>query len=319
MRAILIAGPTASGKSALALDLAVRLGGVVVNADSMQVYRELRVLTARPGPADEARAPHRLYGFVSAAEAFSVGRWLDAARAELAAAWADGRLPVVVGGTGLYFQALTVGLSAIPDVPADVRAAARALLDRLGPAGLHVRLAQRDPAGAVRLRPTDSQRIVRAWEVLEATGRPLSHWQATTVPGPLARGALRLLLAPPRAEVYARCDARLGRMVAAGALDEVRALDRLGLPAQRPAMRALGVPHLLRHVRGEVGLDEALDAACTGTRRYAKRQMTWFRHRMADWHRLEQVDRAAPAALIDGLLRPAWTHPLWFDRHTGPG
>jgi tRNA dimethylallyltransferase len=302
VRAILIAGPTASGKSALALHLAARLGGVVVNADSMQVYRELRILTARPGPADEARVPHHLYGFVSVAEAFSVGRWIDAARAALDAAWAGGRLPIVVGGTGLYFHALTTGLSAIPDVPADVRAGARDLLDRLGPAGLHARLAERDPAGAARLRPSDPQRIARAWEVLEATGRPLAHWQATTLPGPLAQGALRLLLAPPRAEVYARCDARLGGMIDAGALDEVRALDRLGLPAQRPAMRALGVPHLLRHVRGEAGLEEALDAARTATRRYAKRQMTWFRHRMADWHRLEQDDRAELAAAIDGLL-----------------
>lgn len=302
MRAILIAGPTASGKSTLALTLAERLGGIVINADSMQVYRELRILTARPDAADEARVPHRLYGFVPAGEGFSVGRWLDAARAAVDAAWADGRLPVVVGGTGLYFQALTSGLSDIPDVPADVRAGTRDLLGRLGPAGLHARLAERDPAGAARLKPSDRHRIARAWEVLEATGRPLAHWQATTAPGPLAQGALHLLLAAPRAEVYARCDARLGRMIDAGALDEVRALDTMGLPPHLPAMRALGVPHLLRHVRGEIGLDEALDAARTATRRYAKRQTTWFRHRMADWHWLEAAGMRDLAATVDGLL-----------------
>ena len=297
-KAILIAGPTASGKSALALRLAEEIGGVIVNADSMQVYRELRVLTARPTPEEEARVPHRLYGIVSAAEAFSVGQWTERARAALEEAWASGRVPIVVGGTGLYFEALTKGLADIPDVPEAVRTETRALLAEEGAAGLYARLAERDPAGAARLRPSDPQRIARAWEVLTATGRPLAEWQRTPEPSPLA-GGVRLVLDPPRATLHARCDARLASMVEQGALEEVRALAALNVPPDRPAMRALGVPHFLRHVRGQMPLDRALADAQTATRRYVKRQSTWFRHRMADWTFLaeEDPDRLAKQAL----------------------
>lgn len=263
---------------------------MIVNADSMQVYRELRILTARPTPEEEARAPHRLYGIVSAAEAFSVGQWAERARAALEEAWAAGRVPIVVGGTGLYFEALTKGLAQIPDVPERIRTETRALLAEKGAAGLHARLAERDPEGAARLRPSDPQRIARAWEVLAATGRPLTEWQRESEPGPLAGSGVRLVLDPPRAELHARCNARLLRMVEAGALEEVRALAALNVPPNRPAMRALGVPHFLAHLRGEMPLDRALADAQTATRRYVKRQSTWFRHRMADWTFLSEQD-----------------------------
>ena len=283
--------------------LAEALGGTVVNADSMQVYRELRVLTARPTPEEEARAPHRLYGIVSAAESFSVGQWIERVRAVLDESCAQGRLPIVVGGTGLYFQALTEGLAPVPDIPDEVRSATRALLAALGPAGLHACLAERDPEGAARLRPTDPQRLARAWEVLEATGRPLSDWQKTAEPGPLAGlETVRLVLLPPRAELHARCDRRLERMVAEGALDEVQVLDALRLPQDRPAMRALGVPHLLRHIRGETSLEAALAAAQAATRRYVKRQTTWFRHRMTDWIALTESDPDRLAAEATTLV-----------------
>jgi tRNA dimethylallyltransferase len=281
-RVLLIAGPTASGKSALALALAERHGGVVINADSMQVYRELSILTARPTPADEARAPHRLYGIVSAAEAYSVARWLAAARAEIDAAIDAGRPAIVVGGTGLYFQALTQGLSPIPDVSDAVRAEARALAAELGSAGLHARLAEVDPEGAARLRPSDPQRLIRAWEVWAGTGRPLTHWQALPPDPPgLALPWRGLVLAPERSWLYARCDTRLDAMVAQGALDEVRTLA--DLDPTLPARRALGVPELLRHVQGEIDLETALSAARTATRRYAKRQLTWLRNKMVSW------------------------------------
>ena len=281
-RVLLIAGPTGSGKSALALALAERHGGVVINADSMQVYRELRILTARPSPAVEARAPHRLYGVVPAAETFSVARWLAAARVEVDAAVAAGRPAIVVGGTGLYFQALTEGLSPIPDIAEATRAEARALAAVLGSAGLHARLAEVDPAGAARLRPSDPQRLVRAWEVWAETGKPLSYWQSLPADPPgLAVPWRGLVLAPERAWLYARCDARLGQMVAQGALDEVRSVADLD-PAL-PARRALGVPELSRHVQGEIDLETALAAARTATRRYAKRQLTWLRHKMISW------------------------------------
>jgi tRNA dimethylallyltransferase len=281
-RVLLIAGPTASGKSALALALAERHGGVVINADSMQVYRELRVLTARPTTGDEARASHRLYGCVAVTEAWSVARWLAAARTEIDAAVGAGRPAIVVGGTGLYFQALTEGLAPIPDIAEAVRAEARTLAAELGSAGLHARLAGLDPEGAARLRPSDPQRLIRAWEVLAQTGKPLRYWQALPPDPPgLALPWRGLVLAPSRAALYVRCDARLAAMIDAGALDEVRALD--GLDPALPALRALGVPELRRHLRGEIDLETALAAAQRATRHYAKRQLTWLRNKMISW------------------------------------
>lgn len=270
--ALLIAGPTASGKSALALALARRFGGTVINADSMQLYRELRVLTARPTPAEEAAAPHRLYGTRPAAEPASVAWWRAAALAEMAAA----TLPILCGGTGLYFLSLTEGLSALPPVPAEARAAARAALAEHGPAAIHARL---DAETAATLRPSDSQRLARALEVLLGTGRGLAAWQregAHTGPAPYRFAALRL--DPPRDILRAAIAARFDAMLASGALAEVRALAARGLDAGLPAMRAHGVPELIAHIRDGMTLEAARDRAVLHTGQYTKRQATWFRH-----------------------------------------
>ncbi len=288
--AVLVAGPTAGGKSALALDLAEAFDGVVINADSMQVYRELSILTARPGAAEEARAPHRLYGVLSAAEPCSAARWRDMALAEIRAAWRARRLPILVGGTGLYFEALTKGLAPVPDVPVEVRAATRDCHARLGGDAFHAALADRDPEMAARLAPGDTQRLIRAWEVVEATGVSLAEWQRRETPGEdLSAALLSLVLAPPRPALYAACDARFAEMVARGAVAEVAALDALGLAPEPPAMKALGVRELRRHLAGEMALDDAIAAAQQMTRNYAKRQLTWFRHRMADGHVLDSL------------------------------
>ncbi len=289
--AILIAGPTASGKSALALRLAEAVGGAVINADSMQVYRELRILTARPTPADEARAPHMLYGVLPASEACSAGRWLDLARDAIAAARASGQVPIVVGGTGLYFLALTEGLAPIPAIPADVRSAARRLHAELGGPAFHARLASRDPVMASRLRPSDPQRLIRAYEVIEATGQSLADWQGRpSAPPVLGQPWHGVLLEPPRSLIYRRCDRRLEAMLAEGALDEVRAFAALELDPALPAMKAVGVPPLISHIRGEISEAAALAAAQTATRRYAKRQYTWLRHKMLSWQRYSTKD-----------------------------
>jgi tRNA dimethylallyltransferase len=284
-RAILIAGPTASGKSAAALDLAVRLGGSVINADSMQVYRELAILTARPSPAEMQLAPHRLYGIVPAAEAYSVGRFLqDAARA-LAEAEAQGSMPIFVGGTGLYFRALTTGLAAIPDIPPEIRKSWRDKGEAIGAAGLHAELQARDPVMAARLRPSDPQRILRALEVIDATSISLADWQEGSAAAPLLapERVLRLVVAPEREPLYAAIDARFDRMIAQGAIEEVRGLLALGLDRGLPAMRAHGVRELAAYLAGDSGLDAALVKAKTESRRYAKRQMTWLRRFMQDW------------------------------------
>jgi tRNA dimethylallyltransferase len=281
---VVVGGPTAGGKSAIALALATAFGGTVVNADSMQVYHELRVLTARPGPDEEAAAPHRLYGVLPAAEPCSAARWRDLALGAIEEARGQGRLPVVVGGTGLYLRALMEGIADVPPIPAEVRARARALLEGLGPAGLHASLAARDPATAARLAPGDAQRVARAWEVLEATGRPLSAWQAETGGPPAGLAFLRVLVLPPRPVLYANCDRRLLAMIEGGALDEVRALAALGLDPALPATKALGVPELLAHLRGEASLEAAVASAQMQTRRYAKRQTTWFRNQWVRVH-----------------------------------
>jgi len=284
----LIAGPTASGKSALALRLAEATGGIVVNADSMQVYRELRILTARPTAADEARAPHRLYGFRPAREPYSVADWLRDVAPLLAAAREGGPALFITGGTGLYFKALLDGLSPVPEIPGEIRSFWRAEASRRDALELHALLAARDPAMAERLRPSDPQRIVRALEVVEATGRSLARWQETAGDPLLTEGeAAKLYLAPPREELYARCDLRLDRMAASGAIEEVRALLALGLPADSPALRALGVQPFAAYLHGAIGWAEALAGAKTETRRYVKRQLTWMRRNMISWNAAE--------------------------------
>jgi tRNA dimethylallyltransferase len=283
----LIAGPTASGKSALAVGLAEALGGEIVNADSMQLYRDLHVLTARPPPADEARVAHHLYGVADAADGWSVGRWLTAARAVLAGIAGRGRAAVVVGGTGLYFRALTHGLADIPAVPEAVRRAVEARFEALGEAAIRDTLGRVDPAAAARIFPGDRQRLVRALAVAESTGRALSDWQAETA-APDAGGAYaRLVLEPPRDALYARCDRRFTAMLDAGALDEARALLARRLDPSLPLMKAVGLRELGRHLSGEITLEAAATLAAQETRRYAKRQSTWFRNQAADWPRLE--------------------------------
>jgi tRNA dimethylallyltransferase len=301
-RAVLIAGPTASGKSALALALAEELGGTIINADSMQVYRDLRIITARPTPAEEARVPHLLYGHVDAAENYSVGRWCVDAGAALAEVDGAGRLPVVVGGTGLYFKTLTQGLAAVPPIPPDIRAAVRGRLAADGIAALHAELAARDPATAHRLMPGDRARIARALEVVLATGRSLNDWHRDGAPPALdPDGAVKIFLDVDRAELYRRIDARFDAMLAGGALEEVRALGRRGLDAALPAMKAHGVPWLIRHLEGEIELAAAADEGKRDTRRYTKRQATWFRHQLPDWTWV--APDKAPAAIRRALGR----------------
>jgi tRNA dimethylallyltransferase len=275
--ALIIAGPTASGKSALALGLAERLGGVVINADAMQVYRELRILTARPTEAETARVPHRLYGIRPAAEPGNVAWWREAALRAMTEARAAGRLPILCGGSGLYLAALTEGIADIPDPGPAARQEARRMLAELGPAGLHAALAAADPATAARLRPSDSQRLARAWEVWRGTGRGLASWQAERgTPTPWRFAAI--LLDPPRAALRDAIAARFAAMLEEGAAAEVAALLALGLDPALPAMRAHGVPELAAHLRGEITLAEAQLRAELATGRYTKRQATWFRH-----------------------------------------
>jgi tRNA dimethylallyltransferase len=297
-QAILIAGPTASGKSALALALARARNGVVINADSMQVYGDLRRLTARPSEAEEAQVPHRLYGQVDGAVNYSVGHYLADVEAVLDETWAAGRLPVLVGGTGLYFKAMLEGLSAIPPVPEAVRAAVRAQAEARGTAALHADLARRDPDGAARIAPGDRLRVLRGLEVLAATGRPLAAFQGTRRPGPLAGFACeKIFLVPDRAALRARIDARFLAMMEEGALDEVRALRERRLDPMLPVMRAHGVPGLIAFLDGALPREEAVARGQADTRRYAKRQVTWFRHQVGEgWRWLAPEDAARLAS-----------------------
>ncbi|MGB9113981.1 tRNA (adenosine(37)-N6)-dimethylallyltransferase MiaA [Bradyrhizobium sp.] len=282
--AVLIAGPTASGKSALALELAQKTGGVIINADSMQVYRDLRVITARPTPEEEALVPHRLYGHVDAAVNFSAGAWVVDAAKVLSEVRAQRRPPIFVGGSGLYFKALTRGLSAVPPIPVDVREAVRARLERDGVEALHAELARRDGAAAERLRPRDRTRIARALEVVEATGRSLSDWHRDGLPPLLPPGTFSaLFLEPDRDALYARIDARFDAMLKAGALQEVERLAARKLDCLLPAMKAHGVPALMAHLKGEIALEEAAAIGRADTRHYAKRQFTWFRHQLPEF------------------------------------
>jgi tRNA dimethylallyltransferase len=297
---ILIAGPTASGKSALALALAEKLGGTIVNADSMQVYRDLRIITARPTPGEEARVPHRLYGHVDAAENFSVGRWCTEAADVLVATKREARTAIIVGGTGLYFNALTRGLAAVPPIPAQIRNEVRARLASDGVEALHADLARRDPAAAARLMPGDRARVTRALEVILATGRSLVLWHEANMPACVdAALAAKVFLMPDRDALLRRIDTRFDAMMAAGALDEVRALAERHLDPNLPAMKAHGVPWLIRHLNGEIALAEAVEGGKRDTRQYTKRQATWFRNQLPDFVWVEP-ERALGA--VEGQL-----------------
>jgi tRNA dimethylallyltransferase len=278
---VIVAGPTASGKSALGLAIAERFNGLVINADSMQVYRDLRLLTARPSAEEEARVPHRLYGTLDASDACTVARWRGLALAVLREAAELKRLPVLVGGTGLYIRALTEGLAKIPPIAPEARQAAQAMFATLGAPGLHAELAKNDPETAAKLQPGDSQRVLRAWEVLTGTGRGLAAWQGEAGEPGLPNPVCWLLLQPPRPPLYARIDQRFTAMIENGALEEVRAFAaRRDVPAHAPIRKAHGLPELLRHLGGEISLEEAIRLAQANTRHYAKRQTTWFRHQI---------------------------------------
>lgn len=274
-----LTGPTAGGKSALALDLAQQVGGTIINADASQLYRDLAIVSARPGPADAARVPHTLYGVLDGDDTCSAARWLAMATAAITDARRDGRHPIVVGGTGLYMAALVHGLAPVPAIPDAVRAAVRAL----GPADARAALEREDPAAASRLMPADRQRTLRALEVVRATGRPLAHWQQQRRGGLGADAVQGLVVSRPRSELNARARLRLEAMVRQGALAEVAALMARQLPADRPVMKALAVPQLAAHLAGEISLADAVALAAVATCRYQKRQTTWCRHQFPNW------------------------------------
>lgn len=290
--AVLIAGPTASGKSALALELAAQTDGVIINADSMQVYRNLRIITARPSEEEMLRAPHLLYGHIDAAEIYSAGRWLREAEQTIATAREAGRLAIVIGGTGLYFSALLKGLSAVPEVSAEVRQQIRDLGEKNSNEALHAMLLARDPRTAAEIRVSDRQRILRALEVIEATGRGLAEWRAEPGVPVLNTGMYRaIFLETDRDALGKRIDARFDAMLEAGALDEVKRLKARNLDPRMPAMKAHGVPWLIRYLDGEISLEEAAAQGKRDTRQYAKRQETWFRNQLPEfqWVRPEEA------------------------------
>ena len=279
---ILLAGPTASGKSALGIAIAEKVNGTIINADSMQVYRDLRVLTARPTDEEMRQVPHRLYGVLDGATHGTAAVWVDLAKQAIAETIAEGRVPILLGGTGMYLRSLFDGLAEIPPIPAEIRAAARGKLNEEGAEGLHAALAVADPQTAASLKPGDSQRLVRAWEVLQATGRGLADWQAAPAGPGLANPVFRLLLQPPRDRLYARIDRRFEGMIDAGALDEARAvLARGDIPPDAPMRKAHGLPELIQYLKGEIPLEEAVRIGQLNTRHYAKRQTTWFRHQFS--------------------------------------
>jgi tRNA dimethylallyltransferase len=287
--AVLIAGPTASGKSAVALALASQIGGVLINTDSMQVYREARILTARPGDEELRRVPHLLYGHVSVRESYSVARFQSDAIAALAEARAMRRVPIFVGGTGMYFGALTEGIADMPAVPAAIRASARERREALGQDGFFEALRARDPESAARLRASDTQRVLRAYEVVEATGRPIGEWQrAEAVPVLAGLKVARFVLSPPRAELHRRIDARFDAMLETGAMDEAAALA--GLDPALPAAKILGLREIWAYQAGALSLEAAKTQAKAASRQYAKRQLTWFRNRTIDWNWIEAQD-----------------------------
>ena len=296
----LIAGPTASGKSALAIALAERTGGVIINADSAQLYRDLRIVTARPSMEEEARAEHRLYGVIDGADPCSAAHWAGLARDEIGRAHAAGRLPILVGGTGLYLRTLLDGIAPIPPIDPAVRAEVRAA----PVAQNRLELEALDPAGAARLGPADTTRIARALEVARSTGRPIAAWQAEKVGGIGEHVLLKpLILLPPRDWLYARCDERFAAMLDGGAVEEIAALVSQNLDSALPVMRAIGVPEIAAMLRGEADRAATLAAGAQATRRYAKRQYTWFAHQPpASWPRfagpLDEVARPEALALL---------------------
>jgi tRNA dimethylallyltransferase len=296
---ILLGGPTASGKSGLALRMAEAIGGELINADSMQVYGDLQVLTARPKAEDLLRCTHHLFGHMDAARRCSVGLWQEEARAMAQSVEKRGSVPILVGGTGFYLNAFRYGMSPIPDVPETIRENYTRRMDTDGSVALHDELATRDPKLAAGLAPGDSQRIQRALEVMEATGRPLSDWQEMPREGGWNGPLLFITLMPPRQALYDLCDARFDAMIANGAREEVRRLSARNLDSSLPAMRALGVAELLAAETGELEREEAVTRAKTGTRRYAKRQSTWFRNQVSDAIRIEAFgfDEAAETAI----------------------
>ncbi len=277
-----IAGPTASGKSAAALAFGAQTGGVIVNADAMQVYQGLRIITARPSEDDETRVPHRLYGVLDPSERCSAGRWARMAADEIAAIHSSGKAAIVVGGTGLYFKALLEGLSPIPETPSAVRAAARARREALGAAAFRDEVIARDP-GMAHLPEGDAQRLMRAWEVFEATGKPLTHFQSQPRTPLVTVEPQKAILAPPRDKLYAQCDQRAEAMFAQGGVEEVEALIARRLDPQLPVMKTLGVPEIAVYLSGALSREDALSALQQNTRRLAKRQMTWLRHQMEGW------------------------------------
>ncbi len=277
---IILAGPTASGKSGLGLKLAEQFGGSVVNADSMQVYRELTVLTDRPTSCDEKLAPHHLYGVLSVFEQCSVGWWQRKSIIEVGKIIASGRIPIFVGGTGLYIDALINGIACIPKIPKPFRRDAIQLYEEVGGDEFRLRLSSSDEETAARLHPSDKQRLVRAWEVFQYTGRPISEWHANSKNKPISSGCFVIKLMPPRQRLYRKCNSRFVRMVSGGALDEVVSLAALGLHPSMPAMKALGVSALLSYIQGKISLEDACSKACQETRNYAKRQYTWFRNQL---------------------------------------
>lgn len=301
---VLIAGPTASGKSALAAGVAAKLDGVVINADSMQVYRGLETLTACPGDAETAAVPHRLYAFLPPDRPFSVGAWLKLATGEARQAWKEGKTAVFAGGTGLYFTALLQGLAPVPDIPEEIRRAVRKKADGEGAAAVYAELQRLDPQMAERLKPRDRQRIIRALEVIKATGISLLDWQRKTPRGLLeGQDPVKVCLTAPREALEARIRRRFAKMLEDGALAEVEELRRRKLPARLPAMKALGLRPLMRHLAGEITAAQAAAEAVAETRRYAKRQMTWFRNRFRDWEFVPAGEGAEKAVL--GLARAA--------------
>ncbi|MBL8546811.1 MAG: tRNA (adenosine(37)-N6)-dimethylallyltransferase MiaA [Hyphomonadaceae bacterium] len=293
---LLIMGPTASGKSALALAVAERIGGEIVNADSMQVYRDFRILTARPSLAEEAQAPHHLYGHVDAAERYSTGRWLTDALAAIAQIRQRDKTPILVGGTGLYFKALTHGLAEMPDIDPGLRAALQARVEKEGASALHAALSRLDPQTAARLEPNDAPRIIRALEVIETTGESIASFQAHTRPAVAPSEWRGLALTPDRAALYAAINRRFENMLEQGALEEVRAFAARNLDSTLPAVKAHGAPALGAYLRGEVSLESAAEIGQRDTRRYAKRQFTWIANQMSDWPRITETDLAQRCA-----------------------
>jgi tRNA dimethylallyltransferase len=302
-QALLIAGATASGKSAVAMELGQRFDAVIINADALQVYAELKVLTARPAIEDERRVPHRLYGYVSGKAEFSAATWLADVENELTSAWARNRLPIVVGGTGLYFRLLQKGLADIPPIPLEIRNRWRAFGGDLAK-----ELNRRDPESKALNLPADRQRLIRALEVIEATGKPLRYWQrAGETSSPLRTSAtVALFLDVPREILYARAAARFDEMLREGAIDEVRPL--LSLDPALPMMRAIGVREITDYLLGRLPLDEATEAAKTATRHYIKRQQTWWRHQMPGWDRLPASETAAQLQFTLSRLEKAGWH-----------